>query len=613
MSFIFKANLCARICDECEEDLSNVKVRLYRVRKERPETSLAAANPKNTFAILSEKQVKAKEKSLLAETETDSEGSLTIELGDDQDYDGEAFEIDVLVEKAPGQEQQPDDAEPVQFTITTLQPRWRQRDEGYLAVWEYCIPSRFWCKVREQLDAWVICGRIVRCDEKKNRAVPGATVKAFDADWWQDDELGQAQTDLNGHFKIYYSRADFEQTPFPPIDVELVGGPDVYFEVELGGDKIIDEDQSDGRKPGRENRGHCFCVGELCAEAPGLTPPEIPHWERVEVFEIDTDFSTHGYAGSGKLVMSDVIDLHGNMPLRNAINDKPLKYRFLIGAWDWPGGTEDPDVIPSEAPTNSELEPIPASAVTGTKVGYLYYTDTDGIVKSEPVIVNSSDLDSDGCITLLGKNVSVVMADGTTQTFSVAEDNFLGAFRLLRFNSEYLSSPPHAVLDNLGRGNAGQAVAEVDQEPIRKYTMRFQVFDDDEPVNKTRNNKTLPALVIDNSPLKFALNLEELESDLCNPITDDVHILYTLDHPHMNSYSIKIESNSGVVHNAPPLPTDSFGGDLFFRGGSSGSAGHLVDVSSDPSCAYAVILSWNTRHYHSRRGTGRHEQILYCK
>jgi len=97
MRYIFKGILCGYICPECPEPLSQVKVRLYRSRAKEGITVLAAAAPKDTFAILSDDDVKQKASSLLAETTTGDDGSFSFELGDEQKYGGEAFEIDVYL------------------------------------------------------------------------------------------------------------------------------------------------------------------------------------------------------------------------------------------------------------------------------------------------------------------------------------------------------------------------------------------------------------------------------------------------------------------------------------------------------------------------------------
>ena len=58
MAYILRGKLCGLICSECPEPLSNVIVRLYRSRDAQNVTALAVANPKETFAILTEEQVK---------------------------------------------------------------------------------------------------------------------------------------------------------------------------------------------------------------------------------------------------------------------------------------------------------------------------------------------------------------------------------------------------------------------------------------------------------------------------------------------------------------------------------------------------------------------------
>ncbi|MDZ7693355.1 MAG: hypothetical protein U5K69_19935 [Balneolaceae bacterium] len=588
-----------------------MQVKLYWVREEQDEVELTTVKAKNNFYISSAEKAEAKKKSLITAKYTEEDGSFKIPIKENQITTEDSIEIDIYIEKAPGQDEPPEVVEPVQFTVDVIRPKWKLTEEGRVANWDHCISQKYWCNLMEALGIWVICGQVAICEKEAKKPLPGATVKAFDADWIQDDELGQVQTDINGKFKIYYTRTDFEQTPISSIDIEMIGGPDVYFEVEYGGDLIIDEDQSDGRQPGRENVGHCFCAGVLCWDAPVPDPTEQPHWERIENLEVPVDFDTDGYAGSNKWVMNDTLDLHGNMPLRNPVTNNPLKYRFLIGAWDWPGGSEDPSTLPSVAPGNSELEPIPDSSVVNSKVGYIYYTDALGDTWSEPVFIDSSDLDLDGCVTLLGKSVTVDMHDGTTSTVTVNESNFIGSYRLLRFNTHYLTSPPHNHTEDLGRSFAGQAVDVGDQEPVRRYRVRFQVFDAGDTVNNTKNNKTLSAVVIDNSPVKHALQLKELTSDTCKKISDQVTILYTLDHPHMNSFNIKIKNNDGLVHDPTPS-ANSWSGNLFFRGGNSGSGGIVVNTKNDPPCAYTVMLNWNTRHYHGGRGSGQFEQILYC-
>lgn len=270
MNYIFKGRLCGFICAECPEPLSEVVVRLYRTTQPNV-TALAVASPKETFAILSDEEVASKAGSLIAETKTDAQGNFVFELGESQKYNGEAFEIDVYCGTVP---HRPPGPRPLQFSITTLQPQWRQTERGMVAAWEYCVPQRYWCAVRARFDAWTICGRVTVCETKQ--AVMGVRVFAFDVDWIQDDPLGNGTTDVTGHFRIDYTSSDFQRTPFSPsINLELTGGPDVYFRVEAAdGTPLLVEASSQGRTPGRENIGNCYCV--VLERASGTRPAHHP-------------------------------------------------------------------------------------------------------------------------------------------------------------------------------------------------------------------------------------------------------------------------------------------------------------------------------------------------
>ena len=175
MAYIFKGRLCGYICAECPEPLSAVTVRLYRSREGQNVTALAAANPKETFAPLTDQEAGAK--TLLAEATTDADGNFTIEIDDRrQGYGGEAFEIYLYCGTVPHRKPTPQPPQPRQFTLTTLQRGWRQTEGGFVAAWEYCIPQRLWCHIRALFGAWTICGRVTVCDTKA--PVGGVRVRA---------------------------------------------------------------------------------------------------------------------------------------------------------------------------------------------------------------------------------------------------------------------------------------------------------------------------------------------------------------------------------------------------------------------------------------------------
>ncbi|HLG16875.1 MAG TPA: hypothetical protein VJH03_20585 [Blastocatellia bacterium] len=631
-AYTFRGRLCGLICPECIEPLSGVNVRLYRHTTEPNVAALAVASPKDTFAILTDDQVRAKASSLIAEAVTDANGNFAFELGSKQGYQGEAFEVDVYCGTVPRRKPRPNPPPPVQFSITTVQPAWRgSAESGFAGGWEYCLPARYWCAIRARFGAWTICGRLSTCTG--NAPIQAATVRAFDADWLQDDPLGVAVTDAGGHFRIDYATEDFEKTPLSPfINFELVSGPDVYFTAELGGQLILNEDRSIARTPARENIGHCFCV-KLCSDKVQPPPPDkVPHWQKVWDFDIhpfapdpSSAFSVEGYAGGPSIsyVMWGGIPLRGNCPLRNvAAPANSLEYRFVIGEWTWPGGGDgDPTMLPSVPPAS--LNPV--TQIFATTVGYVFYTNGFGLPDSAPVDITNADVSADGWIKIDNKAVTVNMRNplGSTATVFVSEANFLRTFELETMNSAVISAA-HAVRMPAGlpKADAGRSLTTAEQEPVRRYRLQFEVRDSNTHANVY--TETLDSVVIDNRAVVLALDLEELRVNACNPLAGaaNVHILYTVDHPHLNNFSVQISNNSGVVHPAPPLPNGSFlpGPNFLFRGGAGGphhvsaggqpDGGVAVGIGGDPPCAYAVTLSWLTRHYSA---TSHSTQILYCK
>ncbi len=620
MAYVFRGRLCGFICTECPEPLSNVRVRLYRSRPEQKVTILAVANPKDTSTILTDEQVKEKESSLFAETVTNDDGSFLFELDEKENYNGEAFEVDVYCGTVPGQKIGPKPPKPLQFTITTLQPLWRQNEQGFFWAWEYCLSSRFWCAVRALFGALVICGHVTVCNTQE--PVAGVKVTAFDADWFSDDPLGSAMTDGAGKFRIDYTHVSFLQSIGLGALFPNESGPDVHFRIEVpGGIVLLDEPPARGRQADRQDVGACFCV-ELCTDKVGR-PDDIPHWQRVEVFDIhppapdpSSPFSLQGYAGgaSSSFVFGDSIALHGNCPLRNiAVPANALSYRFVIGEWTWPGGIEDPAVLPPNPPAS--LQPV--RQVYDTLVGYVTYTNANGIADSADVVITSADVDVQGWITIDGKPITVDMRNGTTSTVLVSQSNFLRTFDLMNLNSNAISAiHPVKLPGGLPKSEVGRTLTSAEQEPIRRYSLQFEVRDS--VTLAVIATDTLSSIIIDNSAAVFALDLEELRVNACNPVSgaSNVHLLYTVDHPHLRSFSMLVSNNNGVVHNAPPLPNGVFAGNIFFRGAAGGqhqpggNGGFAVNISGDPPCAYAVTLSWQTRRYLS---IPQSTQILYCK
>lgn len=623
MSYVLKGRLCGFLCDDCQEPLANVVVRLYAPTAADRVTALAAASTKDTFTVLSTGEARKRGKPI-AEAKADAAGAFSIEL-DEKTYKGGAFELDVYCPTVP-RPRVAKGAKPVQFSVTTLQPAWRQVEGGYVAAWEYCLPSRFWCSILALFGVWTICGRLTTC--KDGKPIPGATVTAFDADWLQDDPLGSGTTDFGGHFRIYYTRDDFEKTPLTPwgINIEWVGGPDLYFKAELGGSTILQETSSAGRVPARENAGPCFCV-KLCTDDVVVGDPEtVPHWQQVEVFNIHpmpgtigADFLVEGYAGTPgqAFVFGGGVTLKGNCPLKNIATGNPLEYRFTQGEWTWSPPGDNPAALPSVAPAAQ----VPLTQIQSTHVGYVFYTDGNGSAQSHPVHVAATD-DADGWIQLQGRPVTVPMYNppGSTAVVNVDHTNFIRTFDLVVVNTPALTTlHPAKMGAPLPKADAGRSLLTAEKEPIRRYKLQFEVRD--AVTHAALPGDTLDSVIFDNSPVIVALNLVELQANACNPLAGaaQAHVQFTVDHPHLRHTEVTISNNSGMVHPPPAhsgsptvaMPSGDFtAGSFFFRGGASGTGGVAVNIGGDPPCAYSVTLSWLTRHW---LASTQSTPVLYCK
>jgi len=329
MAYLFKGTLKGALCRECIEPLAGATLKAYRIGAERDATQLAVAHAKDTFALVEAKAQAAKAALLLADAVIDEAGNFTIDFSSAPNYGGEAFELDLYCGTVPHLKPGPTPPQPLQFTITAVQPMWREIGDDRVAAWDYTIPHRYWCSVRGRFGAWTICGRVTHCETKA--PIGGVRVRAFDVDWLQDDALGDGITNGSGHFRIDYNAADFKKTIFSPIiDVEWTGGPDLYFRVEtLSGTVLLAELSARGRAPDRENAGPCFCV-DLCLEKQPPTNEPLPVFDALGGYLYASDIHS-AVPGSG-LTVGDArafyasVRLNGILP--KLLNGQPMEYRF---------------------------------------------------------------------------------------------------------------------------------------------------------------------------------------------------------------------------------------------------------------------------------------------
>jgi hypothetical protein len=590
------------ICNECPEPLSNVKVRLYRLRGDQNAVALAVANPKDTLAVQADEAVEAKAQALLAEVETDAEGRFTVELGERNRYNGEAFEVDVYCGTVPRQRPGRIPPKPRQLSVTTVQPLWRQSEDRELAVWEYCIPYRFWCHFRSLFGAWTICGKVVTCD----KAIPVSNVKvsAFDADWLQDDALGSAVTDGAGKFRIDYSAADFQKTIFSPfINVELTGGPDLYFKVETAGaPPLLAETQARGRQPDRENVGPCFCV-TLCVDVQQQPPVDDPLFTDVGDFHIygDIDPATgltknavlgHGGPGYG---FFGALKLRGYCPKQ--ISAQPARYRFQYEDLAAPG-----------------LKPITGTTVFPVLVGsrlILWDTFGTGLAYTfQSIYIQGSGATPDPTPTPIvppgtpwGSPPAHVIVPDANGWIEVDPNGLDGGFYgpLVRFDTTQVL----AALTAPGSGAGNPPASPKNGVALRiVYEAGRVSASPNGPVDFTNE---LSRILVNNWGEVRLLDLEEFSSGgmPCNKITNSINIQYTVDHELIAHWGIGI-SSAAVFPPPPALPSGNT---------PRGEAGtHFVNVNGWPACAYIVTLSSRRRLTDGENDdSGDTIQTVFCK
>ena len=608
MSYIFRGNLCGYLCSDCSEPLYGVKVRLYQVNDARDVTAMAAANPDDTFHPVSDEEVGEKRGRLIAETTADEKGDFTFRLSAEDKYKGQAFEVDIWCPtgyrkppKPPRGDEESEREAGYQYHITTLQPFWRQdrRDEQAQSgsfYWNYCIPSKWWCRILALLDLWVICGQITTC--KGGIAVAGAKVSAFDADWLQHDPLGVATTDSGGHFTIYYSRADFEKTIFSWISLEFVSGPDLYFKVEAGsGAVLLQESPSAGRRRGRRNVGNCACVN-LCVDVeippPVVTP--VPDFTHIGAVEYETQMRSAPFQDG---LTNSEYAFHGNLRLNGILaqtfNGQPMEYCFEYSKTYNAAGRPInwQRVLPSQILQTHIGRIQKAVLVTppAPDPPYLDTTYTQCYVSNAPIpgaFVTTPD--AQGWILVPQQHDNPYNLAGVG--LFDANDN------LINFPSTVLMPATSLNLTGLAAGE--DYTVSTGQPLVQDEICALRML-----VREQGNNASIVVagtcrrIAIDNTTYSgmqhhpawsawgggvetgvCMLDIQQLIAAGCAKITTQVDILYSVAHPHLGSIGLLLEGPGPDLALGPIAPvTDN----------NFGIVTHTF-APTDPECAYLVTL-----------------------
>jgi hypothetical protein len=548
------------------------------------------ASPKDTFAILTDDQVNAKAADLIAETQTDAEGRFSFTLDEKNRYAGEAFEVDFVCGTVPPKPR-PNPPPPLQISITTVQPLWRKTEAGLVAVWEYCLPARYWCAVLARLGLWVICGQVTMCDTKQ--PVGGLKVFAFDADWTQDDPLGSAVTDSAGKFRITYLTEDFQKTPFSPlINIEWIGGPDVYFRVETGtAVPVLVEPRSRARQPDRENIGNCFCVQLCIPEQPPVTTDPLPVFTAIGGYQFLTDI--HSTPPGTGLTVGDhrafyaTLRLNGILPKK--LNNQPMEYRFEVRRTDAVGN-----------PT-SGWTPIASGQITRTVIGLWQkyapaFPGDPNPVKTKLYTVNG----------VPGPNelVASFTPDGWIRV--PQESNVFGPEGFFQPNGNMIALISQTlaafgavdqtgVMAGFSSTSGGEALAQ-----NRHFSLRMRVREqgnlgagvdagvcehvaiDNTLYNNVSHHPAWAGYVQSGALGVALLDIKQLTTNGCAGITNALDVLFTAAHPDLGGVSISMIGPGGPYGFTLPaaVPGEQFG-----------TATPNFNVAALQACAYIVTLS----------------------
>jgi len=517
---------------------------------------------------------------------------------DNQAYEGGLIDLYVCIDRIPAPSLEEGSVAldaPCYLFLGTYQP-FRFNDAWYLVL---VIPSAVWCRIRRKGDLWVIVGRVTPCE---NRAVGlgGLTVTARDADIVQHDVLGSAVTNASGIFRIDYPGSRFRQGTW--IDVELFGGPDVYFQIEdADGNVVLDEPKSRGRKPGRADRGPCFCV-HLCIDV--VPPPDGPIptiWTKVgTAFTIPdssslNDFDADGYAGAAKYAFHSNVRMLGSADRFS--NGHPVEYRFLVSAAVAPNGGA----------------PLPAANFTrivgaGPDVNLFAPTQIGQMIRYSPfklvdIDALQVDLDADGWLDVNTSINRTFAAHPTLTPADLPDFVWVDGDALMAINTNALTTEPNVPP---GVGDPGDAVPAANQIGIERKAVRFEAREVVDKPNGIFNampgsGTTLNNIVVNNNAayLKVAM-AEHLSSTACTPLTGSPHVAFTVHHPHIASVNINVRSNDGSYnHNLNDAATKPATSDAAIPlAGNTDSPGinHLHNPSVDlpaglHKCTYIVTLS----------------------
>jgi hypothetical protein len=586
MGYAISGRVCARPCDGFEVPISNGRITLFRQSQE------------------GRQEIDGTDRRL------DENGEFEeIELHEEAVEPGEAIIVDVWVENPCQAEAEK--VERTHVTLTTFEFARREESRRF----EWCFTPDQYCQLMQELGCRYVCGQVTDCDT--GNPIPGLEVEAFDADIVQPDPLGTDTTDSNGWYLIYYSRADFEETPAQFAPIELIGGPDLFFTIQYGSNTLLDESPSEGRQSDRENADHCEHV-DLCVEFPDPGPIAAA-WLRVGRYQIPDsnslkDFDKEGYTASKKYAFYSTLPLEGSVPVRNVpisgAGSNPVRYRFKVGTSQIRNGAQ------GTASQFNRIVDHGNDLFVGVHVGTLVY-QTQNQVDTIAVEVEPGDLKTGGWVRVdeaIRDAYQARQNDPSTPSplASLGSYKWSPTDQLARLNTEH--KPDES---NTEAGDPVPGSPPIDDE---HFAIRFEV---QERVNNTWQNlpghgRTLNRITINNNGEFRKFGVVQLEQDLCQPITtENADLKYTLYHPHLEGAELEIRRNDQNNWTTLKDPATELS---FFNVSSTDSKydhnyNDRFDIAShvDEECAYMVRLRSRRRLTTGRSADGWNSDLLaFC-
>lgn len=598
MRNVIKGNLAGYLCDDCSENISNVKILLYLPdRAVNVDNALAAAE-KETFKLLTADEIKAKANRLVGEAMTDDSGNFEVVLK--ESYIEGALEVDFECGNVPRLPIPPRKFPLRQFHVTTFYPRWEDfTDNQNVRIGHYSsiLPAKWWCFIKGYyFDVWTICGELLNC--KTGVPLAGIKVIAMDADFLTDDELGSQVTDSNGKFKIYYNSAAFKKTFLSPIiNVEtdinfpFASGPDVYFQLEYNGQKFALETSANRRN----NVPYCLCV-RLCSDElipldPPI-PPSFTHFGVTQHIPIQTGINM-GKTLAGYAFFSS-INMVGSISKK--INNNAMEYLF-----------EYQEVAnPSDALNPALWLPVNPNMIDKTNIGYLWTLTGDIMnpVNYEPYYINGTGTEK--TVTFNGNWIQVPQ-----------ESNFAPHTdaQILTLNTEKITG-----LTAVDMAMPTSGIGSATVSPARPHTInRFfairmrqrQRLADNSTINELPAGTSKPIAIynlvynnvnkhgswapttVNNSRIALSVDIEEIVSGMsgCSKITSALHVRYGARNENLGSVSLSIvgPNKPGQSFNFGPIALmpapETFGTAQLVFDPPTNTVNNLLP------CAYTVTLA----------------------